>query len=78
MIGANLFGGWLNVSFNVKQPIQKERINMKQFIINITGVVIPDNEWDNTSIYRVDHSTGEWCELEFDKTDIVKVENEND
>jgi len=24
MIGANLFGGWLNVSFNVKQPIQKE------------------------------------------------------
>ena len=67
MIGANLFGGWLNVSFNVKQPIQKERINMKQFIINITGVVIPDNEWDNTSIYKVDHSTGEWCELEFDK-----------
>ena len=77
-IGANLFGGWLNVSFNVKQPIQKERINMKQFIINITGVVIPENEWDNTSIYRVDNSTGEWCELEFDKTDIVKVENEND
>ena len=30
MIGANLFGGWLNVSFNVKQPIKKERINMKQ------------------------------------------------
>ena len=30
MIGANLFGGWLNVCFNLKQPIQKERINMKQ------------------------------------------------
>jgi len=24
MIGANLFGGWLNVCFNLKQPIQKE------------------------------------------------------
>ena len=51
---------------------------MKQFIVNITGVVIPEDEWDNTSIYRVDNSTGEWCELEFDETDIVKVKNEND
>jgi len=24
MIGANLYGGWLNVCFNLKQPIQKE------------------------------------------------------
>ena len=55
---------------------------MKQYIIDIKGVVIPEDEWDSTSIYRVDNSTGEWCELSFDKDDIVKIEeeriNEND
>ena len=55
---------------------------MKQYIIDIKGVVIPEDEWNNTSIYRVDNSTGEWCELSFDKDDIVKIEeeriNEND
>ena len=43
---------------------------MKQYIIDIKGVVIPEDEWNNTSFYRVDNSTGEMCEISFDKDDI--------
>ena len=53
-----------------------ELVKMKQYIIDIKGVVIPEDEWNNTSFYRVDNSTGEMCEISFDKDDIVKIEEE--
>jgi len=49
---------------------------MKEYIINISGVVIPEDEWETTTIYKVDTSTGDWAELYFDKSDIVKIEEE--
>ena len=49
-------------------------MNKKQHIVNISGVVIPDEEWKHTTIYRVDGRTGDYCELHFDRSDIVKTE----
>mgnify|MGYP003129091104 FL=1 len=46
---------------------------MKEYIVDIKGVVIPEDEWEYTTIFRVDSSTGDYCELHFDKDDIVKV-----
>ena len=37
---------------------------MKQYIVDIKGVIIPEDEWDNTSIYRVD--------IDDDKIKIMK------
>ena len=45
---------------------------MKQYIVDIKGVCILENEWDKTTIHIVRDK--EWCELEFDKSDIVKTE----
>ena len=64
-----------NNNFN-DRLINLEENKMKQYIVDIKGVIIPEDEWDNTSIYRVDNSTGEWCEISFDKDDIVKIEEE--
>tara|TARA_B100000809_G_C14671792_1_gene363522 strand:- start:337 stop:513 length:177 start_codon:yes stop_codon:yes gene_type:complete len=43
----------------------------KTFLIDITGVVIEEDEWDNTFIHI--SRDGEWCELPFDKEDIVET-----
>ena len=45
---------------------------MKQYIVDIKGVCILEDEWDKTTIHIVRDK--EWCELEFDKSDIVKTE----
>jgi len=43
----------------------------KTFLVDITGVVIAEDEWDNTTIHI--SRDGEWCELSFDKEDIVET-----
>tara|TARA_R110000803_G_scaffold83052_1_gene149237 strand:- start:920 stop:1069 length:150 start_codon:yes stop_codon:yes gene_type:complete len=47
---------------------------MKTHIVNIKGVVIDADDWDNTTIHI--NRNGEWCELEFDKDDIVETTEE--
>ena len=44
---------------------------MKQYIVDIKGVCISEDEWDKTTVHVVRGK--EWCELEFDKSDIVKT-----
>tara|TARA_Y100000004_G_scaffold85039_1_gene95439 strand:+ start:592 stop:747 length:156 start_codon:yes stop_codon:yes gene_type:complete len=48
----------------------------KEYIVNITGVVIHEDEWDNTHIQI--SRNGICDELEFDKTDIVETREVND
>ena len=45
---------------------------MKQYIVDIKGVCILEDEWDKTTIHIV--RCRECCELEIDKSDIVKTE----
>ena len=47
---------------------------MKQYIINIKGVVVDAVDWDNTTIHI--NRDGDWAEINFDKDDIVEVINE--
>ena len=47
---------------------------MKQYIINIKGVVIDADDWDNTTIHI--NRDGDWAEINFDKDDIVEVNDE--
>ena len=44
---------------------------MKTYIVDIKGVVIDADDWDNTTVHI--NRNGEWCELEFDKDDVVKI-----
>jgi len=46
--------------------------NMKQYIIDVKGVVILDDEWDNTQITITRNGISDT--IEFDKSDIVKTE----
>ena len=48
----------------------------KTFLIDITGVVIEEDEWDNTFIHI--SRNGDWCELPFSKEDIVETMEETD
>ena len=49
---------------------------IKTYIVNITGVVIDADDWDNTTIHI--NRNGEWCEIEFDKDDIIETREDND
>ena len=49
---------------------------MKTYIVDIKGVVIDADDWDNTTIHI--NRNGEWCEIEFDKDDMVETREDND
>ena len=42
---------------------------MKTYIVDIKGVIIDADDWDNTTVHI--NRNGDWCEIEFDKNDIV-------
>ena len=44
---------------------------MKTYIVDIKGVVIDADDWDNTTIHI--NRNGEWAEIPFDKDDIVET-----
>ena len=50
--------------------------NMKQYIIDVKGIVILDDEWDNTQITIIRNGISD--NIEFDKSDIVKTEEIED
>ena len=45
---------------------------MKQYIVDVKGIVILDDEWDNTQITII--RNGISYNIEFEKSDIVKTE----
>ena len=47
---------------------------MKTYIVDIKGVVIDADDWDNTTIYI--NRNGEWCEITFNKDDIVETKED--
>tara|TARA_R100001244_G_scaffold14238_1_gene15788 strand:+ start:351 stop:554 length:204 start_codon:yes stop_codon:yes gene_type:complete len=49
----------------------EERNKMKTYIVDIKGVVIDADDWDNTTVHI--NRNGEWCEIPFDKDDIVET-----
>ena len=44
----------------------------KTYILDITGICVEEDEIENTTIHIC--RNGEWCEIPWDKDDIVKVE----
>ena len=49
---------------------------MKQYIVDIKGVCILEDEWNNTQITITRNGI---CDtIEFDKSDIVKIEEQED
>ena len=48
----------------------------KVFVVDIKGVCILESEWDNTTVHI--NRNGEWCELEFDKDDIVETKEDEE
>jgi len=49
----------------------------KTYILDITGICVEEDEIENTTIHIC--RNGEWCEISWDKDDIVEVEeNKND
>ena len=46
----------------------------KEIIVDIKGVVIDADDWDNTTVHI--NRNGEWCEIPFDKDDIVETKEE--
>ena len=55
-----------------------ERNTMKQYIINIKGVIIDSEQWDNTAIYMINETNGDFDEITFNKDDIVKTINDKE
>ena len=49
---------------------------IKTYVVDVKGVCISEDEWDKTTIHIV--RGREWCELEFDKSDIVETEEIED
>ena len=49
---------------------------MKTYIVDIKGVVIDADDWDNTTIH-IDRN-GEWCEIPFNKDDIVETKEDKE
>ena len=49
---------------------------MKTYIVDIKGVVIDADDWDNTTIHI--NRNGEWCEIEFYKEDIVETKEDKE
>ena len=47
---------------------------MRTYIVDIKGVVIDAENWDNTTVHI--NRNGEWCEIPFDKDDIVETKEE--
>lgn len=49
----------------------------KTYILNIKGVCVEEDEIENTTIHIC--RNGEWCEIPWNKDDIVSIEeNENE
>ena len=44
---------------------------IKTYVVDVKGVCISEDEWDNTTIHIT--RGNDWCELEFDKSDIVET-----
>jgi len=51
---------------------KNERRKMKQYIVDIKGVCILEDEWENTHITITRNGIADT--IEFDKSDIVKTE----
>tara|TARA_R110002110_G_C13003122_1_gene676020 strand:+ start:99 stop:347 length:249 start_codon:yes stop_codon:yes gene_type:complete len=49
---------------------------MKTYIVDIKGVVIDADDWDNTTIHI--NRNGEWCKIPFDKSDIVETKEDKE
>ena len=49
---------------------------MKQYIVDIKGVCILEDEWNNTQITITRNGISDT--IEFDKSDIVKTEEQKD
>jgi len=49
---------------------------MKTYIVDIKGVVIDADDWDNTTINI--NRNGEWCDIPFDKSDIVETKEDKE
>ena len=43
-------------------------------IVDINGVVIDADDWDNTTVHI--NRNGEWCEIPFNKDDIVETKED--
>ena len=58
-------------------PLNKQKgVKMKQYVIDVKGIVILDDEWNNTQITITRNGI---CDtIEFDKSDIVKTEEQED
>ena len=48
----------------------------KTYILDIKGICIEEDEFENTTIHIC--RNGEWCEIPFDKDDIVEIEENED
>ena len=51
---------------------QGRPVKSKTYILDITGVCIEEDEIEDTTIHIC--RNGEWCEIPWDKDDIVEVE----
>ena len=49
---------------------------MKTYIVDVKGVVIDADDWDNTTINI--NRNGEWCDIPFDKSDIVETKEDKE
>ena len=50
---------------------------MKTYIVDIKGIVIPENEWEYTTIWR-QVGKMEYCKIEFNKSDIVETKEDKE
>ena len=41
-----------------------------RYTLDLTGIIIPEDELDDTKIFRRNGRTGEECEIPFDNDDI--------
>jgi hypothetical protein len=48
----------------------------KTYILDIKGICIDEDEFENTTIHIC--RNGEWCEIPFNKDDIVEIEENED
>ena len=62
--------------FKTTSERASRRDNMKQYIVDVKGIVILDDEWDNTQITIIRNGISD--NIEFDKSDIVKTEEIED
>ena len=48
----------------------------RTYIVSLEGICIGEDEIENTTIHIC--RNGEWCEIPFDKDDIVSIEENED